>query len=213
MKLIIARHGQTEGNKKRLWQGISDLELTEEGRIQAKKLAERLKNHNIEIIFVSPLKRARQTAEEIIKFHPEAEVIVDDDLKEINFGILEGLSREEIKEKYNDIFEEREKDKFNYRIPNGESHADVEKRALRVLEKVLKTKKDSIIVAHGTLNTLFFKNLLKKSHEEIKKHEYNNTSVSIFNIKRNDVFVEEFNSDRHLNKTIIDRIRSYIHRK
>jgi alpha-ribazole phosphatase len=200
MRLIIARHGQTEGNKKRLLQGFLDIGLNEEGKKQAEKLAERLKNHNIEIMFVSPLKRARQTAEQIKKFHPKAKVIIDEDLKEINFGIFEGLSKEEIKKKYTRMYEEREKDKFNYRSPEGESIADVEKRAIKMLDKVLKTKKDSIIVAHGTLNTLFFKNLMKKSYDEIKKYKYNNTSVSIFNIKENDVFVEEFNCDKHLQK-------------
>ncbi|MDD5086149.1 MAG: histidine phosphatase family protein, partial [Candidatus Nanoarchaeia archaeon] len=187
---------------KRLLQGFLDIELNDEGKKQAKKLAERLKNHNIEIMFVSPLKRSMQTAEQIKKFHPKAKVIIDEDLKEINFGIFEGLSKEEIKKKYAEMYEEREKDKFNYRSPEGESLADVEKRAIKMLDKVLKTKKDSIIVAHGTLNILFFKNLMKKSYDEIKKHKYNNTSVSIFNIEENDVFVDEFNCDKHLKNSL-----------
>ena len=198
MKLIITRHGKTEWNKKRLWQSISDIELSEEGKKQIKKLSKRLKNHNIEIMFVSPLKRARQTAEEIRKFHPNAQIIIDDDLKELNFGIFEGLSDEQIKEKYNEIWEAREKDKFNYKIPGGESYAETEVRALRILNKIMKTKKDTVIIAHATINKLFFKKLLKKSLKEISKNFFNNTSVSIFNIKGDDVFVEEFNCDKHL---------------
>jgi len=65
MKLIITRHGKTKGNEKKLLQGSMDIGLSDEGKNQVKKLAKRLKNHKIELIFVSPLKRARQTAEEI----------------------------------------------------------------------------------------------------------------------------------------------------
>jgi len=63
MKLIITRHGQTEWNKEgenRL-QGRKDIELSEEGKEQAKKLALRLKDHNIELIFTSPSKRTLET--------------------------------------------------------------------------------------------------------------------------------------------------------
>jgi len=198
MKLIITRHGQTKGNEKKLLQGSMDIDLSDEGKEQVKKLAKRLKNHNIELIFVSPLKRARQTAEEIKKFHPNAKLMIDENLRELDFGIFEGLTREQVKEKYGDVFKEREKDKFNYKFPKGESYADIEKRALNVLKKVIKTKKESIIVAHGNINKLLFKNLLKKPFGEINKHYYNNTSLSIFNIKGDDVFVEEFNCDKHL---------------
>ncbi len=200
MKLIITRHGQTEWNKEgenRL-QGRKDIELSEEGKEQAKKLALRLKDHNIELIFTSPSKRTLETSKEIKKFHPKAEIIIDNDLKELDFGILEGLTDQEIQEKYKEIWEAREKDKFNYKIPKGESYAETEVRALRVLNKIMKTKKDAVIVAHATINKLFFKKLLKKSLKEISKNFFNNTSVSIFNIKDNDIFVEEFNCDKHL---------------
>jgi len=124
--------------------------------------------------------------------------MIEDNLRELDFGIFEGLTREQVKEKYGDIFKERKKDKFNYQFPKGESYADTENRALKVLEKVIKTKKDSIIVAHGNINKLLFKNLLKKPFDDVNKHYYNNTSLSVFNIKGNDVFVEEFNCDNHL---------------
>ena len=200
MKLIITRHAQTSWNKEnptRL-QGIKDTDLSKQGKEQAGKLALRLKSHNIELIFTSPLKRALETAQEIKKFHPKAKLIVDKDLKELNFGILEGLTDKEIQEEYKEIWEAREKDKFNYKIPKGESYAETEIRALRVLDKIIKTKKDSVIVAHATINKLFFKKLLKKPLKEISKNFFNNTSVSIFNIKGNDIFVEEFNCDKHL---------------
>ena len=89
-------------------------------------------------------------------------------------------------------------DKWHYRIPGGESYADVEKRALAVLERIMKTRKDSVIVAHATLNKVLFMRLMDKPLEEIRRHFLKNTGVSVFNIKGDDVVVEEFNCGRHL---------------
>jgi broad specificity phosphatase PhoE len=200
MKLIITRHGQTHWNKKNpgILQGSSDIELSDEGKEQAKKLALRLKEHEIELIFSSPLKRALSTAKEIKKYHPKAKLIVEKDLTELDFGIFEGLTIEEAKEKFKDIWDAREKDKMNYKIPKGESYIEGEKRALKVLEKIIKLNKDAVIVAHGAINKLLFKKLLNQSLEEVGKHHFWNTSVSVLNINKAEVVVEEFNCDKHL---------------
>lgn len=200
MKLIVARHGQSVLNSKgkNIYQGVIDSELTEDGRKQAEMLASRLKNHKIEVIYTSPLKRAMETARIIQKTHPEADFIVEKDLMEINYGIFEGLSRDEIMEKHSDVWEERSRDKFNYRIPEGESFPEAEERIIRVLTRILKDKRDSLVIAHGTINKLIFKNLMKKGMEDMDKIRQNNTSVSIFKIKGDEVSVEEFNCDKHL---------------
>ena len=69
MQLIFIRHGETLWNKEGRVQGITDVELSDEGIKQAQLLALSLKNHNIEAILVSPLKRAIQTARIINEFH------------------------------------------------------------------------------------------------------------------------------------------------
>ena len=198
MKLIITRHGQTEGNKRNILQGSIDIPLSKEGKEQVKKLALRLKEHKIEYIYTSPLKRALETANAIKKYHPNAKLVIENELKEMNFGIFEGLTKEEITAKYKKYSEERERNKFYYKIPNGESYEEVELRVLKVLNKIINSGKDTIIVAHATVNKLFFMKLLNKGLEEINKNLYNNTSVSTFNIDKDKVLVEEFNCDRHL---------------
>ena len=92
MKLFVVRHGETDGNVKELACGISESTLTEKGRMQAQALANQLnedrEKNNITTIYVSPLKRARDTAvyiERVLQLTaiPEAR------LKEINFGDFE----------------------------------------------------------------------------------------------------------------------------
>jgi len=71
MKLIITRHGETEENKNRIIQGHIDGTLSQLGLEQAKKLAERLKDEKIDLIFSSDLGRALNTAKEVAKFHKD----------------------------------------------------------------------------------------------------------------------------------------------
>ena len=199
MKLIVARHAQSIANAGgRIYQGVTDSDLTEKGRVQARKLAERLKDHKIEIIYASPLTRALETAREIQKFHPDAEFVVEKDLREIDFGIFEGLSKEEASEKYPEIYKKRENNKFGYKIPEGESYAEAEERILKILTRIIKNQKNSIIVAHGAINRLIYKLVLKKPLEEFGHKPQKNTSISVFEIKEDNVTVEEFNCGKHL---------------
>ncbi|MEJ2267962.1 MAG: histidine phosphatase family protein [Nanoarchaeota archaeon] len=82
MKLIIVRHGETEENLKKIWQGHLQGKLTKKGIEQAKKLANRLKDEKLDVIFSSDLDRASDTAKEIAKFHSEVPIYLVEDLRE-----------------------------------------------------------------------------------------------------------------------------------
>ena len=69
MKLIITRHGETIENAKRICQGHLGGNLSKKGKLQAKKLAERLKNEKLDVIYSSDLKRTKDTTKEIKKYH------------------------------------------------------------------------------------------------------------------------------------------------
>lgn len=93
MKLYIIRHGETDWNKQRRLQGQSDTELNEYGIRLAQITGEALKDIRFDHIFSSPLKRAYRTAE-IIRDGRTVPIVTDDRLKEIGFGINEGVSSE-----------------------------------------------------------------------------------------------------------------------
>ncbi len=90
MKVFLVRHGQSIANKIRICQGNqnkwTDTSLTYTGKTQARKVAERLKGEKFDIIYSSPLKRAKQTANIINKFHNKG-IIIDDRIKEYQYSL------------------------------------------------------------------------------------------------------------------------------
>lgn len=143
MKLYAARHGQTLWNLQDKVCGRTDLPLTDIGHIQAQALAKRAEKLPIDLILVSPMLRARQTAA------PAAEllgipVIVENRLIEQDYGIYEGVSR----------FDEgflANKRHFAYRYPGGESMMDVAHRVYGLLEEIKEkyADKNVLLVCHG----------------------------------------------------------------
>lgn len=151
MKIYIVRHGETDYNKKKVFQGQIDSHLTEEGIKQANDLAERLKNCNISRIYCSTLSRAIDTAK-IISKALNVDVIETPLLKEQSLGIWEGKDKptviKELKEKYGSLMEKKE-----IIPPQGEGFEQVEERAIPFIEKVIKENSGNIlVVGHALLN-------------------------------------------------------------
>jgi len=197
MRLLLVRHGRTVENQRRIVQGHIQGTLSKEGVKQAKLLAKRLSDMKIDIIFTSDLKRAKDTAKEIIKLHPEAKLVEDKRLRERSFGIYDGKHKDLVIKK---VFQ---KNDFSYRPPKGESFEDVIKRVKDFYKEILKnhTKKTVLVVAHGGLLIFFIRLILGKrlripiKSEEIQK----NTAVTDFKIdKTGNVRMLCLNCDKHL---------------
>ena len=157
MKLILVRHGETLSNRENRVQGITDMELSDYGRMQAEKLAESLKSEPIERIVSSPLKRAYETARAISKFHG-AMIEADRDLQEMNHGDFENLTIQELREKHISILRQWEIDPASVVMPNGESLHDLQRRAWGAIEGITKTARNAIVVTHNmTIRTILCK--------------------------------------------------------
>lgn len=143
MKLFVARHGQTTWNVQNKVCGITDVELTEKGIEQAKKLADIVQNHNIDMIISSPLKRAVETSQ-IVANKNNIALQIEDVLIEQNYGIYEGVDRK------NDSFLVNKRN-FAYKYPNGESMMQVAHRIYGLIDKikVYYQGKNILIVSHG----------------------------------------------------------------
>lgn len=96
MKLILARHGETIENARGIAQGHNHGTLSEKGIRQAKGLAKRLVHEKIECIFSSDLSRAAETAKEVKKFHPKAQIRFVKELRELDIGPLAGRKGSDI---------------------------------------------------------------------------------------------------------------------
>ena len=152
MKLLLIRHGQTDWNILRRFQGQSDIPLNEVGQKQAMALADRLSTQHIDTLYFSDLQRTHETANIISSLSGcKPELHPDPHLREINFGDWEGLTYNEIKEKYPDTLAERENDIYKNAPPNGETLEQLCMRVQSMLDELYAKHKDQVvlIVSHG----------------------------------------------------------------
>ncbi|WP_289811289.1 histidine phosphatase family protein, partial [Thomasclavelia cocleata] len=147
MKIFITRHSKTLWNQEKKLQGWKDSPLTKEGINDALLLKKRIKDISIDYCYSSPINRAKQTSE-ILFDH----VILDDRLKEMNFGIYEGKNIAELlnDKQYDDLWNHPDDDT---RLPDGESYKEVQKRLLDFIDEIYKKYSDKtiFITIHGML--------------------------------------------------------------
>ncbi len=173
MKLYLIRHAESYGNIKGKIISTTDFDLTEKGIAQAQRIGQKicleLRESPI-LAFCSPLARAKQTLTEILRYiEPENIKIVEtDSLKEMDLGLLEGMSWEERKQNYPDI--DLDKKLSLLQVPGGESYQNVKKRCQIFAEKYLEKEDDEkniIIVSHGITLRILTNVLLKRPDEDI----------------------------------------------
>lgn len=149
-RIYLVRHGQTLWNNASRYQGHTDIELSDTGRKQANALAKRLAKEEINAIYSSDLKRALETA--IILAAPHnLPVQTLQELREINFGVWEGLTFEEIRAKYQELADRWHKLPATVRIPGGETFEEVKERAYRIILKLAQKHNPGtiVVVTHG----------------------------------------------------------------
>lgn len=159
--LIFVRHGETTWNQELRYQGQCDSPLSELGLLQAEKLGQFLSRRKIDAVYSSDLGRAVATAQKIAQHHALIP-IVDERLREMNFGVWEGLTRSEVLAKYPDLYQARYEDRLNLRIPGGELPREVVERLHRFLGERLSEHDGETIVAvsHGGALRLVLASLL-----------------------------------------------------
>lgn len=150
MKLIMVRHGETEANVSGIYSGWTNYSLTAKGEKQVKKVVEYLKHENIDVIYSSPLDRALKIAKAIAD-ETNKDIEIVDSLREINFGIFEGKTHEEIKRDHKDEYKNWSEDYVNYRVSQGESLRDLHDRINEFVNELKKTNEDKtyLLVTHG----------------------------------------------------------------
>ena len=160
-RLYLIRHGETEWNRNGRYQGWSDIELSDEGLEQAELLAKRFSFLPLDALYVSPVKRAMQTAEPLAK-EKGLTYQVDEHFKEINFGEWEGHTIGELTEKYGKPYTDFFANPFLHSMPGEGSFQTVSKRAMAGYEEIMKKHKGErvAIVSHGGLLRVFLVELL-----------------------------------------------------
>ncbi len=205
--LIFLRHGQSEGNKLKTFNGSLDFPLTEIGNLQAEKSAEFLDKYKIDYIYSSDLKRAYQTAEQTAK-RQNLPIIKSKNLREIHGGDFEGIKFDEISLKFPKEFDLWVNDMGNCVCPKGESIKELFERVKNEVNEIARkhTGKTVLIATHATpiraMSTLW----LKKNIEDIRDVDWvKNASVTVVNyddIENPEVLL--YDEHKHLNDILTE---------
>ncbi|HSH31244.1 MAG TPA: 2,3-diphosphoglycerate-dependent phosphoglycerate mutase [Candidatus Saccharimonadales bacterium] len=156
--LVLVRHGQSEWNLLGQWTGLVDVELTGKGREEARAAAQALENLPLHAAHSSPLKRAKDTLQEILDELGQAEIEAKADpaLNERDYGHLTGRNKWQVKQEHGEEQFALWRRSWDYPIPGGETLKDVHARVVPYYEQHilsdLKAGKNVIVAAHG--NTL-----------------------------------------------------------
>ncbi len=197
MQLILIRHGETLWNKEGRVQGTSDVELSAAGKKQAELLALSLKDHPLETIHASPLKRARQTAEIINGFHHK-DIQIHRGLMEMDQGDFEGFSFKKLMVGEKEFLKKWVTDPVSVKMPNGESLSELQERAWRAMEVIIGKSQNALVVSHNFTIAAILCRIRKISLSEFRSTCVGTASKTIVRLQNGEVFIEALNDRSHL---------------
>jgi 2,3-bisphosphoglycerate-dependent phosphoglycerate mutase len=188
-QLILARHSESTDNLKGVWSGIRNVGLSAKGRADARKIGELIKDIPFDVIYISSLKRTRQTLNELLKGYgkTKAKVKKTGAIDERDYGKLAGKDKWQVRatigvHAFNDI-----RRGWDVPVPDGETLRDVYERTVPwfkeiVLPQLLKGK-NVLIVAHGNSNRSLRKFLENISNVAIKYVSMDFDKVRIYEVR------------------------------
>lgn len=176
--IYLVRHGESEANIQNRFSGITDVELSDKGREQAFAAGNNLKPYKIDHVYASPLKRARKTAEIICGVNniDVSKIITESSLIEVNFGIFENMTWDEIRESHREESENWINNRHRYKFPDGESYDDIVSRVSSFVDNV---PDNSLVATHfGVIQSiLLYLNILDDS--SLWKYKIDNCDIVI----------------------------------
>jgi broad specificity phosphatase PhoE len=185
-EVYLLRHGATEWSESRRHTGRTDLPLTDKGRDQGAALAARLGGRQFGLVLTSPLGRARQTCR-LAGYAEQAEI--DDDLREWDYGDLEGRTTVDIREDMPGWTV------WSGPVPGGETIGDVAVRADRVIERALGARGDVALFAHGHLLRVLAARWCELEPHEGKRFPLDTGTLSILGWEHEYRVVRVWNED------------------
>lgn len=202
-KLYLIRHGQSEWNELGKVQGQVNTNLTEKGKEQAVNLANRLITENINIIYTSDLNRANDTAK-IISEQINKPLISSEFLREIKFGLWEGLTKLEIRDKYNEQYLIWNKDPDKLILDQAETLQILKDRVMTWIEPIIEKNKGNniAIVSHGTTLKVLMLGLLGIPLCHYKNFTISNVGLSIIECRDYNNVLTKLNDVSHLKELL-----------
>ncbi|MCI9224346.1 MAG: histidine phosphatase family protein [Acutalibacter sp.] len=200
-RIYLIRHCQSMGNIEHKFQGQYDADISPAGEKQLELLGLRFRNEPIDVIYTSPLKRARMTAQAIAKYHNDIEVIDEPGFIEMNVGELENRSLKELALNYPETAEKWDRYPDLCEFPGGETMAEVYERVNRALDRVIAENpgRTVVITTHGGVLRNLYARIQFGEPAGIRKSEvFGNTGVSTVIAEGDRLYFESTNDLSHL---------------
>lgn len=166
MELYLVRHGQSKANAAHIMQGAKiNRPLTEQGRAQALVAKDKLADMSFDQIYVSPLKRASETAELIVG--SRSTITIDPRLVEFDYGKWDGQSIEKLVNDYPEYFKDASNFGNSWQVSGGEKYSETYQRLLSFMNDLdLDASDNVLVVSHGMTIKLWVGLLLEIEHPE-----------------------------------------------
>jgi broad specificity phosphatase PhoE len=200
VKFYLVRHGETEWNKLGRFQGHQDISLNERGVSQAKETAKAAAEWGHCAIYSSPLIRTVQVADEIAKVTPMP-VAKDPGLKELSLGDLEGVTGQEMRDGWPEVFAAWRANPEKISMPNGESLGQLRERAwqaILAIEQKHSADDSVVVISHNFAIRSIVGELLGQPLEFFHRMSLNLASVCTFDSDERGRRLTGYNSTGHL---------------
>lgn len=204
-RFVIVRHGETQWNRDEREMGQLDIPMTAHGLATAERLAARISKVRFDAIYSSDLSRAAHTAG-VIAARCSLAIILDARLRERNMGIFQGLTKQEMEERYPDERAAYRRIGASYVIPNGESADQRLARTLECLEEIAHTYSGGsvVVVTHGGILKGFFEHVLGLPFGSGAKFSRPNVAWNLFVHDRDRWRMETWGDVSHLSTGVCE---------
>jgi len=227
-RLLLVRHGETQWNREKRFQGWNDIPLNETGRQQSQKAGEFLKDVKIDFAFSSPMLRPKETAEIIVrclsgsaisaspegrhrKNHPQLQLQLSEGLREISHGLWEGKLEAEIEKGFPGQLEQWKTAPATVQMPEGENLQQVWERGMAAWNEIVKSAPPNsigLVVAHDAINKAVLCQLFGLYPEHFWKFKQGNCAVTVIDYPKGlkgKPVLETHNITTHISGSILDQ--------
>lgn len=210
-RLLLVRHGETEWNRQKRFQGQIDVPLNNNGHAQARRASEFLAQVKIDKAFSSPMLRPKDTALEILSKHPHIQIELFDELKEISHGLWEGKFEHEIEAEFAGQLALWQSQPQTVQMPEGENLQEVWDRVAIVWQKIVESVpagETALVVAHDAVNKAILCLLFGFTPEQFWIFKQGNGGVSVIDYPegaQGKPILQSCNITTHLSESILDR--------
>ncbi|MBM0741397.1 histidine phosphatase family protein [Phormidium sp. CLA17] len=212
-RLLLVRHGETEWNRQKRFQGQIDVPLNDNGRSQSNQAAEFLKAIPIDHAITSPMLRPKETAEVILQHHPDVALDFEDNLKEISHGLWEGKLESEIEQEFPGELQRWQQTPEVVQMPAGENLQQVWDRATTAWDEIVQAAVNqpkpgtTLVVAHDAVNKAILCYVLGLEPNRFWSFKQGNGAVSVIDYAAADQppVMMAMNITAHLDGGVLDK--------